>query len=192
MNANFLFGAAEANDGVAQRFASGRERGGRLPSFFRRVAMRRFFHVDHNIGAMKRDDARPRPAQDQRQQMDGDMPEINVEQLRLVSDRELSAAVAASPVEICHGAFRSCLNQNRRRKCSRRFADDLHGRKWESRLLLTFLRNHDRAKPFQRRDLPVDVQHLRLEKCRAVDSLRPVAPSPRRNVNVPRFVKRRH
>ena len=108
-----------------------------------------------------------RPTQDQRQQMDSDMPEINVEQLRIVAIENCPQLLLFTARNLPR-RFSKLLEPEPAQEMSWRFADDFHGRKWESRRLLTFLRDHDRAKPLQRRNLPVDVQHLRLEKCRAV------------------------
>ena len=167
MNTNFSFGAAETNDGVAQRARADENETNGFHHFFRRVAMRRFFHVDHDVGAVKRDDARPRPAQNQRQQMDGDMPEINVEQLRIVAIENCPQLLLFTARDLPRRVLK-LLEPEPAQEMSWRFADNLNGRKWESRRLLTFLRDHDWTEPLQRRDLPVDVQHLRLEECRAV------------------------
>ena len=50
----------------------------------------------------------------------------------------------------------------------RRFADDVNGLKREEIGIFPFLRDHDRPDALERGDLPVDVQHLRLEKRRAI------------------------
>ena len=167
MNANFLFGAAETNDSIAQRARADENETDGFHHFFRRVAMRRFLHVDHNVGAVKRNDARARPIQDERQQMDGDMPEINVEQLRIITIENCPQLLLFTARNLPRRVLK-LLEPEPAQEMSWRFADNLDRRKWESRLFLTFLRDHDRTKPLQRRDLPVDVQHLRLEKCRAV------------------------
>ena len=50
----------------------------------------------------------------------------------------------------------------------RRFSDDRDRFKGKPLRFLALLRDHDRPKSLQRSDLPVDVQHLRLEKRRAI------------------------
>ena len=94
MNTNFLFRAAEANDSITQRARADENETNGFHHFFRRVAMRRFLHVDHNVGAVKRDDARPRPAQDQRQQDGRRYARNKCGAVARRSDRELSAVVA--------------------------------------------------------------------------------------------------
>ncbi len=49
-----------------------------------------------------------------------------------------------------------------------RLRNNVDGVKRISPGVFPFLRNHNRRAPFQCRDLPVDMQHLRLEKCRAI------------------------
>ncbi len=56
------------------------------------------------------------------------------------------------------------------RKMHRRFPDQEDRLEGEPLRFLAFLRDHDRAKTLQSRDLPVDVEHLRLEKSRAIRS----------------------
>src|SRR5207237_10071899 len=52
----------------------------RFKHFFRCLAISWFFEVDHHIGAMKRNHRRPFPTPDQRQEMNRDMPEVDMEQ----------------------------------------------------------------------------------------------------------------
>ena len=76
----------------------------------------------------------------------------------------------SSPSEICHGLSRTCLNQKRRRKCVGGLRDDMNSLEWKALGIFPFLRDHYRSASFQRCDLPVNMQHLRLEKRRAVTS----------------------
>src|SRR5207245_2314485 len=50
----------------------------------------------------------------------------------------------------------------------RRLGNNLDGLKWVALGLLAFLRNHHRNASFQRGDLPIDMQHLRFQKRRAI------------------------
>ena len=100
--------------------------------------------------------------------MDRDVSEINVEQLRLVFIEQMLDQQRLRGGEICQGAFRNVRNQNRRRKCVVGFPTTKTGSKGKTLRLLALLRNDHRPKALQRGDLPVDVQHLRLEKRRAI------------------------
>src|SRR6266496_1908826 len=50
------------------------------------------------------------------------------------------------------------------------FRNKLNRLKWEALGFFALLRNHHRSTSFQRRDLPVDMQHLRFQKRRAITS----------------------
>src|SRR5205809_3146256 len=52
----------------------------------------------------------------------------------------------------------------------RRLGNNLDGLKWVALGLLAFLRNHLWNASFQRGDLPIDMQHLRFQKRRAITS----------------------
>src|SRR5207244_11629819 len=55
----------------------------RVEHLFGRATISRLIHVHQNIGAVKRNDARFRPRPNQRQKMSCDMPEKNMEKLRV-------------------------------------------------------------------------------------------------------------
>ena len=51
-----------------------------------------------------------------------------------------------------------------------RFRDDVDGVEWKLLGVFAFLRDHDRVHTFERRDLPIDMQHFRFQKRRDVTS----------------------
>jgi hypothetical protein len=51
-----------------------------------------------------------------------------------------------------------------------RFGNDVDALEWIAIGILAFLRNHHWSASFQTGDLPVDMQHLRFEKRRAITS----------------------
>ena len=71
--------------------------------------------------------------------------------------------------EICHGRSRNLLEP----KSSQEMQSPVCRRhrtvcEWKALRLFPFLRDHDRPHASERRDLPVDVQHLRFKKGRAI------------------------
>jgi hypothetical protein len=59
---------------------------------------------------------------------------------------------------------------NTAQEMRRRLGNNLDCLKWITLGLFAFLRDHDRNASFQGGDLPVDMQHLGLEKRRAITS----------------------
>ena len=135
--------------------------------FQRRLAVGGLFQIDEHVGAVKGNDARFAPRADERQQMHGDVPEIDMEQLcvRFFEDalqlldfasRNLPGNVAQLAIPNASQKMRGWLRND----------DDVVER--EAFRFFTLLRDDDWADAFECGDLPVDVQHLRLQERRAV------------------------
>ena len=167
MKTDFLFRTAKLSDRASQRLRSHQDETRRGQHLARGGAIVRFVEVDQHVRAMERNHRRRSPVQDERQEMDRDVPEINVEQLRLIFLEQMldlqDLAVRNLP-----GRFSHRPKPEPPQEMRRRFSDDKDRFKRKPLRLLALLRDDHRPKPLQRGYLPVNVQHLRLEKRRAI------------------------
>src|SRR5437868_11612706 len=99
--------------------------------------------------------------------MHGDVPEINVKQLRV--------HFATNRGQLPHFRWRNLpgrvlhlFEPEPANEMRRWFSDDRDFLEWIPLGFLALLRDHERLNALERSDLPVDVQHLRLEKSRAI------------------------
>src|ERR1043166_1004832 len=99
--------------------------------------------------------------------MDGDVSEINVKELRVYLRENLD--------ELAHFGIRHCprriphlLEPESPGEMCGWLSDDRDFLKWVAVRFLAFLRDDKRLDALQRSDLPVDVEHLRLEERRAI------------------------
>ena len=156
-----------SGNGASERLRADEDETRRRQHLARGGAIMRLVEVDQHVGAMERNNRRLSPVPDERQEMDRDVPEINVQQLRLVLVEQMldlqHLAVRNLPGRVAH-----CPKPEAPQKMRRRFSDDEDRRKRKPLRLLALLRDDHRPKPLERGDLPVDVQHLRLEKRRAI------------------------
>ena len=80
----FAGGTADIDQGAAERFRAHEDEPDRVEHLLRGRAIGRLFQIHHYVGAVKRNHRGPGPGADQREQMDRDMAEVNVQQLRLL------------------------------------------------------------------------------------------------------------
>ena len=99
--------------------------------------------------------------------MHGDMPEINVKQFGLHFAQNGGQLFHFSRRNL-PGRFLHLFEPEPANEMRRRFSDDRDFLEWISLRFLALLRDHERLEALERSDLPVDVQHLRLEKGRAI------------------------
>jgi hypothetical protein len=105
--------------------------------------------------------------QNQREEMNGDVSEINVQ--------HLCVSVIQDTLELHDFASRNWpgrLSQSAKPKSpqemKRWFANDKDGLERETVWILAFLCNDNGLKALKRGNLAVDMQHFRLKKCRAI------------------------
>ena len=103
----------------------------------------------------------------ERLEMDRDVSEINVQELRLVL-REHILEPTYFGVRYLPGRVLQITKPKAAQEMRDRFSNQTDRIEGEARGFLTLLRDYDRTETLQRGDLPVDVQHLRLEKRRAI------------------------
>ena len=84
MKTDFLFGTTKRGNRASQRLRSHQDETRRGQHLARGGAIVRLVEVNQHVRAMERNHRRRSPVQDERQEMDRDVPEINVEQLRLI------------------------------------------------------------------------------------------------------------
>ena len=81
---DLVFVATKFDHRALQRCRANENPRDEIEHLLRRFAIGRFVHVDQNVRAVKRNDARFRPAPDQRQKMNRDVTEKNVQKLRVL------------------------------------------------------------------------------------------------------------
>ena len=99
--------------------------------------------------------------------MHSNVPEINMKQLS-ISPFENRKQLVQFSRRYLPWRLANLLKPKTSQKVRCRFSDNVDGRKGKSFCLLALLCDDDRAETFERCDLPVDVQHLRLQKRRAI------------------------
>ncbi len=127
----------------------------------------RLVELDHDVGAVERNNGRVSPVQDERQEMDRDVPEINVQQLRF-GVVQYALELQDLAVGNLPGRCAQFSKPKAAQEMRRRFSDDKDRVERKPLCLFALLGDDHRPKPLQRGYLPVNVQHLRLEKRRAV------------------------
>src|ERR1700681_3584208 len=110
---------------------------------------------------MKRNDRRLIPRSNQRQQMHRDVAKINVQQLRFGFGKEPSQRFELKPRDL-PGRVQELSEPKPSQEMRRGFTHGVNAIERELVRVFAFLRDHDRSYTLERRDLPVDVQHLRL------------------------------
>ena len=111
--------------------------------------------------------------------MDGDVAEENVEQLRISSIQNAGDLLRFMRRKL-PGPVANLPKPEAPQKMGRRFFDDVDLFEWKFVRVLSLLCDDNRLNALKPGDLPVNVQHLRLEKRRAVK--RDGGPSFRRRV----------
>jgi|ERR1700730_6465789 hypothetical protein len=101
--------------------------------------------------------------------MDCDVPKKNVEKLRVVSVQNASDGGQFSAGNLPR-LIVNLSEPEAPQKVGRRLFDDIDLIERKPVGIFSLLGNDHRLDAPKRGDLPVDVQHLRLEKCRAVKS----------------------
>ena len=159
--------AAKRGKVFEQSFGTGKDERGTLKHFLERRTVGRLSRIDARISPVKRDDHRARAGTDEREELDGDMPEVDVHDAGV----EMQGAVD----EVLH--FTSAdLN----RRIFYRFApkaahlthDRIRARQWpdaffrEGEALGVFALSREDTRPVAGEpiDLAVDVEHIPLEK----------------------------
>ncbi len=116
---------------------------------------------------MKRNHSGFRPGPNQRQKMDRDVTEKNVQKLRAFPVQNRGDR-PYFPHRQLPGLVANLPKPEAPQKMSGRFLDNLDFLERKLFRILPFLRDHDRLHALETGDLPIDVQHLRLEKGCAV------------------------
>ena len=117
---------------------------------------------------VKRNEGRFSPSADQREKMDCDMPEVDVQKLRLRLLKNADERIDFTPGNLPWRRA-DLLEPKSSREMHRRPADYRKPVERVAPGLFPLLRDHDRRNARERSDLPVDVKHLRLQKCRAIE-----------------------
>src|SRR3954468_2385179 len=99
--------------------------------------------------------------------MDRDVSEINVKQVRVYLRKNL-LQLAHFAVGNLPGRVPYLFEPESPREVGTRLSNDRDFVERIALRFLPFLRDDERLDPLQRSDLPVDVEHLRLEECRAI------------------------
>ena len=81
---DLLVRATKRHEGAGERLRADENEPRRTQHLVSGRAVMRLVQLDHHVCAMKGNHRRSAPVQDERQKMDRDMPEIHVQQLRLV------------------------------------------------------------------------------------------------------------
>jgi hypothetical protein len=140
LNGDLPFVAAKIDNRALQRFRANQNQRHRSKHLPRRFSIGRFLHVHQNICAVKRNDGRLWPFPDEREQMHGDMAEINVEQsgLGLAQDPPQSFQFPTGnlPWLIAHFA-----KPEPAKLVHRPFRHDPERLEGKARCVFTFLRN---------------------------------------------------
>src|SRR5260370_12129908 len=87
---DLVFIATEFNHRATQRSRTDENSRHDVEHSFGRIAISRFIHVDQNVGTVKRNDAWFRPRPNQRQKMNGNMSEKNMQKLRVLAIHNVS------------------------------------------------------------------------------------------------------
>ena len=138
-----------------------------------------------HIHPVKRHHTRLRPSLQKRQQMHPRMPEVNMHQIHLPPLQQSRQHPILAPIHN-RRLLLHILQPEPPHKMTPHLRQHLHPslRHWKQFLTLTLLRHHHRLPTPQPRDLPINMQHLRLQKGRAVRSYshekgNPTLPMPR-------------
>src|SRR6266576_4793786 len=81
LDLDFSLVAAQIDDCAPQRFGTNQDQLYRTEHLPRGFAISRLVHIDDHIGAVKRNNRRFLPRANQRQEMNGDLAKVNVQQL---------------------------------------------------------------------------------------------------------------
>src|SRR6266566_3709002 len=81
LDLDFSLVAAEIDDCAPQRFGTNKDQLDCIEHLPRGFTISRLVHIDGHIGAVKRNNRRFLPRANQRQEMDGDLAKVNVQQL---------------------------------------------------------------------------------------------------------------
>ena len=169
VDADFLARAAHRDDPVGERFRTSQNQPRQPEHFARRFAVGRAVHVHSSVRAVEGDNHRHGSVAHQRQELDPNVPEIDMQHgtvhpLNLCGDPARFRAVDHDR------AIADLLHPDAAQAVSGRFGQHRQGVrvKGKPRGFLPFLAEHHRPPAPQRGDLPVDVEHLRLEKSGAI------------------------
>ena len=99
--------------------------------------------------------------------MNGYLTEINVEQARVRSIQNSQQRFEFDPRDLPR-FVEQLTEPETPQEMGCWFRHDVNGLKWKRFGVLPLLRDNERTDTSEAGDLPVDVRHLRLEKCRAV------------------------
>ncbi len=163
----FSHGTAETDQAVAERSGADKDEPGEVQHLHGRVAISGLVHVDHDIGAVERDHDRPGPGAQEREQMHRDVPKIDVEKVGpgLAQEREERALLRLRDLP---GRVHDIAEPETPEPVGGRARHERDRAEGKPLRFLAFSGDDHGAEPLERRDLPVDVKHLRLEKRRAI------------------------
>ena len=159
--------ATEVRDGAGERFRAHENEPGGREHLLRRGAVAGLVEVHQHVGAVEGNDHRLRPAEHQWEQVDRDVAEINMQQLCVIFRED-----PLNPTRLAARHRPRCTSHapipEPPQEMQRRPRNQTDRRERKSLRLLAFPSDHHRPEAFQRSELPVDVQHLRLQERRAI------------------------
>ena len=123
----------------------------------------RLVHVDLGICSMKGHDHRELAFLQQWEKVDADVAEVDVEQAGVDGAQPFQDPASFTAVN-GNGAAEELFLPDPPQRMGAGFGEDVHVREGKGVGVLPLLGEHDRAEAAQRGDLPIDVEHLRLEK----------------------------
>jgi len=160
--------ATELNHGAEQRCGADKNSSHELQHFLCRLSIGGLFHVDEHIRAMERNDSWIRPGSNQRQKMDGDVSEENVEQSRVFTLEDLDDRPQFAGGKLPRPVA-NLSKPETPEKMRGRLPDDVDLIKWKFFGIFPLLRNYDRPNTAKSGELPVNVQHFRFKERRAIE-----------------------
>ena len=167
LEADFFAGTTEIDEGGGERFRAHEDEPHGGEHLLGGGAIGGFVQIDEDIGAVKGNHAGPFPCANERQEMDGDVAEVDVEEARVggVEDAADFRCFAGGKLP---GRVAQLPIPNTAEEVAAGFRHDVDGIEWEALGFFALLRDDDGTHAFERRDLPVDVEHLRFKKGRAI------------------------
>ena len=164
---NFFWIAPKINQCAPQRFRANQDQLHCVEHLPCGLSIGGFVHVHRNISAVKRNDRRVFPCANQWQEVDSDLAKVNVQEASVGSTQEAQQGTQLCIRNLPWRVADLPEPKPPQEMCCR-LGKNLDRLKWEALGLLAFLCDDHWSASFQGGDLPINMQHLRLQKRRAI------------------------